>query len=67
MKLKDGGTVCLDWYDSGDKDPQKPTVLFLPGLTGDSQTAYVKTFVNEARTTLNARDYYECYCSTNVL
>ena len=50
MKLSDGGEVCLDWIDNGHKDGDKePIVLFLPGLTGDSQSEYIKSFVNVAR------------------
>ena len=50
LKLSDGGEVCLDWIDNGHKDGDKePIVLFLPGLTGDSQSEYIKSFVNVAR------------------
>ncbi len=39
LKLCDGGEVGLDWIDNGHKDGDKqPIVLFLPGLTGDSQS-----------------------------
>jgi len=55
LKLKDGGEVCLDWLDTDSKDPKHPTILFMPGLTGDSQSEYIKSFVNVARRNLNAR------------
>ena len=43
MELSDGGEVCLDWLDcEKGKDGRHPTVLFLPGLTGDSQSEYIK-------------------------
>ena len=51
LKLKDGGEIGLDWldqsthhYDNSEYDG--PIVLFLPGLTGHSQSEYIKSFVN---------------------
>jgi len=57
----DGGQVSLDWYEplpqrvesaassSGcHLNESKPIALFLPGLTGDSQTEYVKSLVPAA-------------------
>ncbi|CAG2120888.1 unnamed protein product, partial [Medioppia subpectinata] len=56
----DGGLISIDWYEpEGEKggaepvasssntfsDEAKPIALFLPGLTGDSQTEYVKSMV----------------------
>lgn len=42
--------------DNGHKDGDNdPIVLFLPGLTGDSQSEYIKSFVNVARMRLGAR------------
>lgn len=46
--------------DKEDKDKEdipetSPIVLFLPGLTGDSQSEYIKSFVNVARWQLGAR------------
>ena len=55
----DGGLISLDWYSpaaqqspetkattSGYRfDESKPIALFLPGLTGDSQTEYIKSLV----------------------
>jgi len=65
--FQDGGEAVLDWkYD--DKDdipdqlidgrkevPEKPIVLILPGLTGWSQSDYVKTFVHVAIQEVKAR------------
>jgi len=55
VKLRDGGEICIDWLDTSSDDPNHPTILFLPGLTGDSQSEYIKTFVNVARQTVDAR------------
>jgi len=50
LKLSDGGEVCLDWLDcEKGKDSRHPTVLFMPGLTGNSQSEYIKSFINVAR------------------
>ena len=54
LKLKDGGEVGLDWLDDptdkrvADADYDGPIVLFLPGLTGHSQSEYIKSFINVA-------------------
>ncbi|MPC94432.1 Phospholipase ABHD3 [Portunus trituberculatus] len=46
LELKDGGQVCLDWLNDGrEHDETHPTVIILPGLTGSSQSEYVKSFV----------------------
>lgn len=46
LELKDGGQACLDWLDDGlEGEDAHPTVLILPGLTGSSQSEYVKSFV----------------------
>ena len=36
-------------------NPEHPTVLFMPGLTGDSQSEYIKSFINIAKKDKNAR------------
>lgn len=55
LQMKDGGEVSLDWLDNPEADPnekkedyQGPIVLFLPGLTGSSQSEYIKSFINVA-------------------
>lgn len=48
LQLKDGGEVCLDWLDVGD-DPDKPSIIILPGLTGSSQSEYIKSFILTAQ------------------
>ncbi len=56
LEMSDGGEVSLDWLDpDGGESPGCPTVLFLPGLTGDSQSEYIKSFVNVCRFKLGAR------------
>ncbi|CAL4122285.1 unnamed protein product, partial [Meganyctiphanes norvegica] len=55
LPLKDGGEVCLDWLDDNQSDnrqsehedncSERATVIILPGLTGCSQSDYVKSFV----------------------
>lgn len=44
LEMKDGGQICLDWLDVTVVDDQ-PIVIILPGLTGSSQSEYVKSFV----------------------
>ena len=55
LKLFDGGEVCLDWIGPEDSSNDSPICLFLPGLTGHSQSEYIKSFVNVARKRLGAR------------
>ncbi|KAK7083543.1 Phospholipase abhd3, partial [Halocaridina rubra] len=45
LPLKDGGQVCLDWFDGDDTNATSPLILILPGLTGSSQSEYVKGMV----------------------
>lgn len=42
--LNDGGEVALDWLEPTEcsKDMDDTTILFLPGLTGDSKCEYVR-------------------------
>lgn len=42
--LKDGGEVALDWLEPNDhpNNMNDATILFLPGLTGDSKCEYVR-------------------------
>lgn len=48
LELPDGGMVCLDWSLPKDDKPDTPTMLFLPGLTGESQADYIQGFVRSA-------------------
>lgn len=50
LTLSDGGICALDWVDEGTA-PSSPTVLFVHGLTGDSQSYYMKTVVPMIRNT----------------
>jgi len=53
--VKDGGQVGLDWTRDEGADLTKPIVLILPGLTGSSQSEYVRSFVNVALDEVGAR------------
>lgn len=44
MQLRDGGEIALDWYEAGCKK-DSPIVIILPGLTGGSQSEYIKFLV----------------------
>jgi len=57
FRFQDGGEAVLDWkYDDDENEvPDQPIVLILPGLTGSSQSDYVKTFVNVAIQEVGAR------------
>lgn len=50
LQLKDGGQVCLDWLD-GSGEAGSPIVLVLPGLTGSSQSEYIKGLMLAVRNT----------------
>ncbi|XP_054715192.1 phospholipase ABHD3-like [Uloborus diversus] len=47
IKMKDGGIISLDWLECPEFNSQKhkAVVLFMPGLTGHSQTEYIKSLV----------------------
>lgn len=48
MTLNDGGEVAIDWrYPKSDGLHSLITVIILTGLTGDSQTDYVREIVDE--------------------
>jgi len=46
LGLKDGGDVALDWRHPASATAETPVVVILPGLTGGSQTEYVKGLVS---------------------
>ncbi|KAL7045980.1 hypothetical protein ACKWTF_002420 [Chironomus riparius] len=43
--LNDGGQVALDWLKTNCDNENTPTVIILPGLTGESQAEYIKCLV----------------------
>jgi len=47
-RLSDGGEVGLDWSSKLDGGAEQPIVLILPGITGSSQSPYIKVLVNVA-------------------
>ena len=50
IKLEDGGQVSLDWYSNQHDYRNKetdPIVVLVPGLTGNSQTEYLKSLVQD--------------------
>ncbi|CAL8318056.1 unnamed protein product [Boreogadus saida] len=65
LRTADGGRISLDWVDnvSSEAYPSsatRPTVLILPGLTGNSQQLYVYHVVSQA-----TRRGYRCVVFTN--
>jgi predicted alpha/beta-fold hydrolase len=44
LKLKDGGQVALDWLEDG-CPANAPIIIILPGLTGHSQSQYIRCLV----------------------
>jgi len=55
FKFSDGGEVGLDWVSVVDNGPEQPIVLFLPGITGSSQSEYIKVLVNVACSEAHAK------------
>lgn len=47
LTLKDGGEIALDWSEYNCTD-DSPVILILPGLTGASQSEYIKCLVAAA-------------------
>ncbi|XP_066990184.1 phospholipase ABHD3-like [Macrobrachium rosenbergii] len=48
LSLKDGGIISLDWTSKPSRKDQ-PILLVLPGLTGTSQSQYVKGYLHNLR------------------
>lgn len=53
IRTVDGGQISLDWVDNQTSGPYpesstRPTVLILPGLTGNSQQSYVLHAISQA-------------------
>ena len=53
LRTADGGRISLDWVDNVSSEAypssaRRPTVLILPGLTGNSQQLYVYHVVSQA-------------------
>lgn len=42
LRLSDGGQVALDWTEGPGEGEDRPVLLVLPGLTGDSRADYVR-------------------------
>jgi uncharacterized protein len=51
FKLKDGGTIGLDWLDSYHEiaESNQPIVAIMPGLSSDSDEIYIINIVLEAK------------------
>ncbi|XP_023125534.1 phospholipase ABHD3-like isoform X1 [Amphiprion ocellaris] len=65
IRTVDGGQISLDWVDnqashSYPESSTRPTVLILPGLTGNSQQPYVLHAINQA-----TRHGYRCVVFNN--
>lgn len=53
IRTDDGGQISLDWVDNQasaayPKSSTRPTILILPGLTGNSKQSYVLHAISQA-------------------
>jgi len=53
--LRDGGQIGLDWISKQERGADQPIVLLLPGITGSSQSEYMKVLVKVACDEVKAR------------
>lgn len=65
ISTPDGGQISLDWVDNQDSVPYpesstRPTLLILPGLTGNSKQSYVRHATRQA-----TRRGYRCVVFNN--
>lgn len=48
VQLADGGEIALHWVVETEPSECKPIALFIPGVHGDSKTAYMRLMISEA-------------------